>query len=616
VFIDIIADRCDISTILDIFRNGKPNTNHVLIARLAKYGYLKTIVTTNFDLLIERALIVEGLKKSNDFQVFFKEEQFANLDAIDKNGKITILKIHGSIEDLNSIRTTLKSVANKTLSDQRKNLVHYVFSGGNHETIFIMGYSCSDEFDINEQVRYLKDENKLIVLVDHSTSIEGIEDIREMDPRSPFSALKGQRIRYPTEIVVKCIWEYFGNTIGEYSPSRSQIDWMKFVDAWTISLKNRGRHLSYQIAAELTSEILGSKSSIQLFMRSVKLAREAKCLAGECSALAGLAISWQRVGDFQRTITYFNKALAIAERTNDTANEAKCFRGLGNAYYRKGNLRKADLYYIRALKVSKDAKDLYGESVCSSFLGYLNNLLGNVAEALRYNKRSLQLIKKVGAKKMEARIFLGLGISYYYSGNFRKADHYYSAALEISKLLCDKALIASCYTGLGSIYMDSGYHEKAWQLSKEALEISKELGDKAQESDSYINLGSYYRGTGDARRAINFCRKALKIQQDIDYTIGKLGSYIGLGRSYNALKNSGKARMCFENSLKIALKNGYKKKILESYRGLGTMYENREDHAMARKYYDKALKMAILIGDKYERKLCSQKLQSLRRNLQ
>ena len=59
-FIETISENTDISEILEIFQNGEPNTNHILIAKLAKNGYLKTIFTTNFDLLIEKALEKEG----------------------------------------------------------------------------------------------------------------------------------------------------------------------------------------------------------------------------------------------------------------------------------------------------------------------------------------------------------------------------------------------------------------------------------------------------------------------------------------------------------------------------------------------------------------------------
>ncbi|MEM2100282.1 MAG: hypothetical protein QXP45_02970 [Thermoproteota archaeon] len=45
-----------IDTLIEIYRLGKPNKNHVLFSELMKNGYVKEIMTTNFDTKIEEAL--------------------------------------------------------------------------------------------------------------------------------------------------------------------------------------------------------------------------------------------------------------------------------------------------------------------------------------------------------------------------------------------------------------------------------------------------------------------------------------------------------------------------------------------------------------------------------
>lgn len=47
--------------IFKIFKYGEPNTNHILIAKLAKLGIVKNILTTNFDILFEKALKSEKI---------------------------------------------------------------------------------------------------------------------------------------------------------------------------------------------------------------------------------------------------------------------------------------------------------------------------------------------------------------------------------------------------------------------------------------------------------------------------------------------------------------------------------------------------------------------------
>ncbi len=80
--------------IFKIFKYGEPNTNHILIAKLAKLGIIKTILTTNFDLLFEKALKNEGL----DFSTCYTNEDFSDVLLENVEDSINLFKVHGSIE--------------------------------------------------------------------------------------------------------------------------------------------------------------------------------------------------------------------------------------------------------------------------------------------------------------------------------------------------------------------------------------------------------------------------------------------------------------------------------------------------------------------------------------
>ncbi|MFW9992511.1 MAG: SIR2 family protein [Candidatus Odinarchaeota archaeon] len=75
-----------------------PNGNHQLLARLAKAGLLKAILTTNFDIYIERALREEGV----DFQLLVENNEFNDyyeqLKSDNFGNKVLVCKIHGTIE--------------------------------------------------------------------------------------------------------------------------------------------------------------------------------------------------------------------------------------------------------------------------------------------------------------------------------------------------------------------------------------------------------------------------------------------------------------------------------------------------------------------------------------
>lgn len=132
-FMEPISVNSDISIILQLFRDGEPNTNHMLIAKLAKKGIVKTIVTTNFDSLIEKALKMEGLAENKDYKVYFIEKEFENLNLNNLDDNTCVFKIHGSAHNTNSIRSTVKEVFNTSLSTKRDKIIKHLFQTGEHK---------------------------------------------------------------------------------------------------------------------------------------------------------------------------------------------------------------------------------------------------------------------------------------------------------------------------------------------------------------------------------------------------------------------------------------------------------------------------------------------------
>ena len=102
----------------------------MLLAKLAIAGKVKTIVTTNFDKLIENAikktLVQQHKHDSFDYDVIYRENDFKNIDwALDR---CRLIKIHGSIDDPRAMAATLSSVAKKELSAARGEIIRHVFN--------------------------------------------------------------------------------------------------------------------------------------------------------------------------------------------------------------------------------------------------------------------------------------------------------------------------------------------------------------------------------------------------------------------------------------------------------------------------------------------------------
>jgi hypothetical protein len=84
--------------LFQLLEAGSPNANHKALAKLAKTGRLRAILTTNFDIFIERALRDEDVA----FKVVVTHEDFAQYL---RQGckEFAVLKIHGTIDQPDTI---------------------------------------------------------------------------------------------------------------------------------------------------------------------------------------------------------------------------------------------------------------------------------------------------------------------------------------------------------------------------------------------------------------------------------------------------------------------------------------------------------------------------------
>ena len=62
---------------------------------------------------------------------------------------------------------TLDKVKARRYSKQQIEVIQQIFLKGEHECIIILGYSCSDEYDIPPQIEDLKNSNIKIFLIEH-----------------------------------------------------------------------------------------------------------------------------------------------------------------------------------------------------------------------------------------------------------------------------------------------------------------------------------------------------------------------------------------------------------------------------------------------------------------
>lgn len=152
-----LNERTSIRSLLKIFDLNNPNANHHLIAWLAKQGFLKVIITTNFDQNIEFALSAAGLLEEKDFFVVSHFEDFKPSDYPDK---IVVLKLHGTIDQPETVLTTISRIANQRNFSLMSRILQEVLQNCSYDDILFIGYSFSDHFDIRPAMMNLDVKEK------------------------------------------------------------------------------------------------------------------------------------------------------------------------------------------------------------------------------------------------------------------------------------------------------------------------------------------------------------------------------------------------------------------------------------------------------------------------
>ena len=238
-FIQTVDENAPIlDTLVELFKLGEPNKNHTLFAELIKKGYVKELFTTNFDSKIEEALeLHEDLKKfsrRDNFKVLSSESEFKKVDW-GLNVPV-IYKVHGTVSDKNSIRTTLVTVSRRELVEARVRVIRHFFQESKHD-ILILGYSASDEFDINPILRDLQSNNR-IFMIKHlrKNSKENHGVFQLMDP---FKGFKGKIIRCNTDDLVTFIWDRVVQK--PWVKSVSSNEWKRVIVRWGKGLSKENR---------------------------------------------------------------------------------------------------------------------------------------------------------------------------------------------------------------------------------------------------------------------------------------------------------------------------------------------------------------------------------------
>ena len=536
-FLDTLGVGADLTPLLRLFQCGAPNANHQALARLAKSGYLHTICTTNFDLLIERALIAEGLEQARDFNVYHTPDQF---DAVSWDGRgISIIKLHGSADDLPSLVATLRQVAARHRNDAQERAINWIFSSGPHEAVLVLGYSCSDIFDISPQIEAIKTDYKTITVVDHVAAIpdasSAIQPVQLKTEHNPFHAAKtGVRARIDTDRLIAALFPLSG---GHFLTEAGVTPWADSIAAWAESLIAKGTGAPFRVVGRLFENLADATRAEHYFQHALVTARSTDDVSLQAQSLADLGRIATSTGAYDTAVAYHSQSLGLAQEMKDTRGIASQLGNLGNAYHNLGRDQEAIDHHTQSLALAREIGDRSIEAHELGNLALSYRSRGEYARGAELHREAIRVHQLTGDKLGEGRQLGNLGLCLGRMRQYADAKTCHLQSLKVLQQLGNRRGVALELGNLGVVHAAMGEHKQGIAYLRQGLPIARAARDRLNEANLLGDLADTFVTSGHYRRAICLGMAALRIVEDVKHKREQAVHHATLAKAYLGVRD-------------------------------------------------------------------------------
>ncbi len=445
-----------------ITENITPSSGYYTLASLMQKPCFNSVITTNFDNLIQDALIYSGDKRA----LVITHQDLAKF--IERNNTPLIVKVHGDshMDPFNNTDNT------KKIPDELNGAIQGLFI--NTKLVFI-GYSGSDESirDLlidSKRIDHvywfssnLPSDNKLTEWW-NSTSSKTFVKERDFDMIMGLIKFKFELEEPNFDLMATRLKKSYDNSLKEENKE--------------IEIIKQKTEIEYLI---LGNNYLGTKEykkAIESYENAIEKNSE------NSNAYYNLGIIYSNIKEYEKEIDSYAKAIEI------NSEYLSAYYNLGNAYSNNKEYQKAIDTYKEGIKINPNASDMYY---------YMGSTYYKNEE---YEKSIVAFKEGIRINPNDSDIHYGLGDSYNSNKEYEKAISAYKEGIKINPNDSDM------YYGLGNTYTSSGEYEKAKLSYIKAIEINP------NDSDIHYGLGVSYNRNKEYEKAKLSYIKAIEINPE------------------------------------------------------------------------------------------------------
>ncbi|MFX1589198.1 MAG: tetratricopeptide repeat protein, partial [Promethearchaeota archaeon] len=619
--IEIVRDIIDHDlNLLDFYSEcDKPNIEHFFLAEMIKKGNF--VVTTNFDYLIEYALSHLDIQKKKIIPVITEKdyEKFNDPEKLFKNGKMPVVKIHGSPKNIITGEDTRDSFINTIkllgLNLDQNNIIQLepfkaklLENVSNERSLVIFGYSGKNDFDVLSTIKVMKNL-KNIVWINHLDNGKDSEEIYRVDLNLQDSLKNLDEIdkmllsikQFNNSVDIYRINTNTSKLLEKFVEDKQNISSEKFsfnLQEWIKKVIKEPDELSkLYISSKIYYESKRYSDALRCLERLFRKADDREEDLWKAISLLEIGVINRDLGNYEKALEWFRKSLQVQFKTKNVEYKVKAFKNIGLIYHAIGNYKESHKYLTQALKDNEKVKDLSAKVEILNNLGLLYQSRENYIEALKNFEASNKLSDKLQNLKQKAISLKCIGKIYHIKENYSEALKYFNEALQIDELLENLEEKAEILNIIGFLYHETGNSLLGIEKCNEALRIFERLQLIEGKLESLNNLGIIFRDQWNYRKALEHFEEAYQIAERKELTDLEAKYANEIGIIFRSQDKYNEALEWLDISLNIYDQIGDTLGKVEVLENMGHIYKIQRDYTKALSRFDKVLDIFEQVND-------------------
>ncbi len=307
-----------------------------------------------------------------------------------------------------------------------------------------------------------------------------------------------------------------------------------------------------QFSAVLFRYLIGGHhlEAMTVHERAARAAERTGDLAGQATALAGMATAEVLTGRHEAALARLGHALQIFQVLGDVPGQARTLNTVGITETRLGRYETAARHLTESMNLHGTTGNAAGQARARTNLANLESRLGRDEVAVPLYEAVLRFHEEEGDKVGEAVALSNLGGAEVKLGRYDAAERHLDRALDLDRELRNAAFEASTLDFLGTLWTGRGDSGRAVARHQEAMTIFRRLGDRHGEACAHNGLGEAALVAGRVADAIAEHTAAYGIAAEPGVTDPEqqARARTGLGHAWRAQADPDQARREYERA--------------------------------------------------------------------